>query len=61
MLVITTKKNRRRQLMLTKEELLAVLSELERTKGIVVRVQKDFGDSLLISFSNYLEDTEEDE
>ena len=44
--------------MLTKEELLAVLNELERTKAIVVRVQKDFGDSLLISFSNYLEDTE---
>ena len=47
--------------MLTKEELLAVLNELERPKAIVVRVQKDFGDSLLISFSNYLEDTEEDE
>ena len=47
--------------MLTKEELLAVLSELERTKGIVVRVQKDFGDSLLVSFSNYEEDTEEEE
>ena len=27
--------------MLTKEELLAVLNELERTKAIVVRVQKD--------------------
>ncbi len=47
--------------MLTKEELLAVLSELERTKGIVVRVQKDFGDSLLVSFSAYEEDTEEEE